>query len=129
MAASFEPVFDHIHLRSLDPEKAAQFYVDHLGATLADRIETDKLFRIAIKIGTLNVFIDRVPAGTREAQARPHLGLEHFGLVVKDLHAVAAELRGKGVEFTMEPVEFRPGLWISFIRAPDDVSVELLQRG
>ena len=59
---SFEPVFDHIHLRSLDPEAAAQFYVDHLGARIDDRIETEKVFRIAIKIGELNVFIDRVPA-------------------------------------------------------------------
>ena len=25
---------------------------------------------------------------------------------------VAAELKAKGIEFTMEPVEFRPGLWI-----------------
>jgi catechol 2,3-dioxygenase-like lactoylglutathione lyase family enzyme len=126
---SFEPVFDHIHLRSLDPDAAAQFYVDHLGARIADRIETEKVYRIAIKIGELNIFIDRVPGGTTPAAPRPHLGLEHFGLQVKDLHAAATELKAKGVEFTMEPVEFRPGLWISFIRGPDDVAIELLQRG
>ena len=126
--ASFEPVFDHVHLRSLDPEKAAQFYVDHFGASVTNRIDTDKLFRVAIRIGTLNVFIDRVPTGTREAQERPHLGLEHVGFQVSDVHAVAAELKAKGIEYTMEPTEFRPGLWISFIRGPDDVSIELLQR-
>lgn len=128
MAASFEPVFDHIHLRSLDPDAAARFYVDHLGATVTDRTETEKLYRVSIRIGELNVFIDRVPAGTTAAAARPHRGLEHFGLKVKDLDVAVAELKAKGVEFTMEPVEFRPGLRISFIRAPDDVSVELLQR-
>ena len=127
--ASFEPVFDHIHLRSLDPEKAAQFYVEHFGATVTDRIETDKMLRVAIRIGALNVFIDRVPAGTTPAQARPHLGLEHVGFAVSDIHAVAAELKAKGVEFTMDPVEFKPGVRISFIRGPDDVSIELLQRG
>lgn len=129
MAASFEPVFDHIHLRSLDPDAAAQFYCDHLGATIADRIETEKMLRVAIRIGALDIFIDRVPAGTTPAAPRPHLGLEHFGLQVRDLHAAAAELKAKGVAFTMEPVEFRPNLWISFIRGPDDVSIELLQRG
>lgn len=129
MAANFEPVFDHIHLRSLDPEKAAQFYADHLGATIEGRIETEKMLRVMIKIGALNIFIDRVPAGTNPAQARPHLGLEHVGFAVKDIHAVAAELKQRGVEYTMEPNEFRPGLWISFIRGPDDVSIELLQRG
>jgi catechol 2,3-dioxygenase-like lactoylglutathione lyase family enzyme len=129
MLASFEPVFDHIHLRSHDPEAAAAFYVEHLGAAITDRIETEKLFRVAVRIGELNIFIDRVPAGTTPAAPRPHLGLEHFGLKVGDLHAVAAELKAKGIEFTMEPVEFRPGLWISFIRGPDDVAIELLQRG
>lgn len=127
--ANFEPVFDHIHLRSLDPEKAAQFYVEHFGAAITDRIESEKMLRVAIRIGTLNVFIDRVPADTRPAQARPHLGLEHLGFAVRDLEAVAAELKAKGVEFTMEPVEFKPGIRISFIRGPDDVSIELLQRG
>lgn len=127
--ANFEPVFDHIHLRSLDPEKAAQFYVEHFGATIADRIETDKMLRVAIKIGALNVFIDRVPTGTTPAQSRPHLGLEHVGFAVSDLAAVAAELKAKGVEFTMDPVEFKPGVRISFVRGPDDVSIELLQRG
>ena len=129
MASTFQPVFDHIHLRSLDPEKAAQFYVDHLGATIADRIETEKMLRVAIRIGALNVFIDRVPAGTAPAQARPHLGLEHVGFMVKDLQAAVAELKAAGVEFTMEPTEFKPGVWISFIRGPDDVSIEILQRG
>lgn len=129
MATSFEPVFDHIHLRSLDPEAAAQFYVDNLGAAITDRIVTEKVFRVAIRIGTLDIFIDRVPAGTRPAQERPHLGLEHVGLKVPDVHAAAKELKAKGVEYTMEPTEFRPGLWISFIRGPDDVSIELLQRG
>lgn len=129
MSANFEPVFDHIHLRSLDPEKAAQFYVEKLGAEITNRIEDEKMLRVAIRIGTLNVFIDRVPAGTSPAQARPHLGTEHFGFAVKDLAAAAAELKAKGVEFTMEPVEFKPGVRISFIRAPDDVSIEILQRG
>lgn len=129
MTESFQPAFDHIHLRSLDPDAAARFYVDNLGARVTDRIETDKLLRVAVRIGTLDIFIDRVPGGTTPAASRPHLGLEHFGLKVPDLHAAAAELKAKGVEFTLEPVEFRPGLRICFIRAPDDVSIELLQRG
>ncbi|TDR87093.1 VOC family protein [Enterovirga rhinocerotis] len=125
---SFEPVFDHIHLRSLDPDKAATFYVDRLGAKVADRIETDKMLRVAIRIGTLDIFIDRVPDGTTPAAARPHRGLEHFGLKVDDLDTAVADLKAHGVEFTMEPVEFRPGLRISFIRGPDDVSIEILER-
>ena len=36
----FDATFDHLHLRSLDPDAAARFYVDNLGASLADRLET-----------------------------------------------------------------------------------------
>ena len=120
--------FDHIHLRSLDPDAAGRFYVDHLGARLDGRIETETLLRVTVAFPGLNVFIDRVPDGTNLAAPRPHLGLEHFGLKVADLDAAAAELKGKGIEFTLEPVDFRPGLRIAFIRGPDDVSIELLER-
>lgn len=126
--ANFEPVFDHIHLRSPDPEAAARFYVDHFGAAISGRIENEKMQRVMIAIGALNIFIDRVPEGTSPAQARPHLGLEHVGFRVTDIDAVTAQLKAKGVEYTMEPTEIRPGLRISFIRGPDDVSIELLQR-
>lgn len=124
----FEASFDHIHLRSLDPDAAGRFYVDHLGATLKDRLETDTLLRVMVAFPGLNVLIDRVPEGTTPAASRPHRGLEHFGLKVPDLDAAVAELKANGIAFTLEPVEFRPGLRIAFIRGPDDVSIEILER-
>ena len=33
----------------------------------------------------------------------PYQGLDHFGLTVSGIDAVAADLKAKGVEFTMEP--------------------------
>jgi lactoylglutathione lyase len=58
----------------------------------------------------------------------PHQGLDHFGLTVKDIDAVAAEMKAKGVEFTREPTTIRPGVRICFIRGPEGISVELLER-
>lgn len=54
--------------------------------------------------------------------------LDHFGLTVKDIDAVAAEIKAKGVEFTKEPTTIRPGVRICFIRGPQGISVELLER-
>ncbi|MGA3141152.1 MAG: VOC family protein, partial [Xanthobacteraceae bacterium] len=34
----------------------------------------------------------------------------------------------KGAEFTMEPTTVRPGVRVCFLRAPEGVSVELLER-
>ena len=42
--------------------------------------------------------------------------------------ALAAELKGKGVEFTTEPYNIRPGIRICFIRGPQGISIELLER-
>ena len=44
------------------------------------------------------------------------------------IDAVAAELKGMGAEFTMEPRTVRPGLRVCFLRGPQGVSVELLER-
>ena len=55
-------------------------------------------------------------------------GLDHFGLTVKDIDAVAAEIKAKGVEFTKPPTTIRPGVRICFIRGPQGISIELLER-
>jgi lactoylglutathione lyase len=39
------------------------------------------------------------------------------------------ELKQKGVPFTMEPKTIRPGVRIAFLTAPQNVSIELIQRG
>ena len=47
---------------------------------------------------------------------------------VKDIDAVAAEIKAKGVAFTKEPTTIRPGVRICFIRGPQGISIELLER-
>ena len=44
------------------------------------------------------------------------------------IDAVAAELKDKGAEFTMEPRTVRPGVRVCFLRGPQGISVELLER-
>ena len=41
---------------------------------------------------------------------------------------LAEILKAKGVEFTREPTTVRPGVRICFIRGPEGVSIELLDR-
>ncbi len=86
--------------------------------------------RIDVKLGGANVFIAPVTAGdgVNTPPLTPYQGLDHFGLTVKDIDAVAAEIKAKGVEFTKEPTTIRPGVRICFIRGPQGISVELLER-
>jgi lactoylglutathione lyase len=117
--------WDHIHLRSPDPEATAAWLQDILGGVIIRGPG-----RIDVKLGGANVFIAPVTAGdgVNTPPVTPYQGLDHFGLTVKDIDAVAAEIKAKGVEFTKEPTTIRPGVRICFIRGPEGISVELLER-
>jgi catechol 2,3-dioxygenase-like lactoylglutathione lyase family enzyme len=117
--------WDHVHLRSPDPEATATWLHDILGGEIIRGPG-----RIDVKLGGANVFIAPVAFGdgVNAPPVTPYQGLDHFGLTVKDIDAVAAEIKAKGVEFTREPTTIRPGVRICFIRGPQGISIELLER-
>jgi catechol 2,3-dioxygenase-like lactoylglutathione lyase family enzyme len=121
--------WDHVHLRSPDPEATAQWFERILGAQVV-RTQQQGQTRIDMKLGGANIFIAPVKAGdgVNTPPVTPYQGLDHFGLFVTDVDAVAADLKKKGVEFTMEPNTPRPGIRICFIRGPQGISIELLER-
>jgi catechol 2,3-dioxygenase-like lactoylglutathione lyase family enzyme len=121
--------WDHIHLRSPDPEATAQWFERILGAEIIRSMQQGKP-RIDLKLGGANIFIAPVASGdgVNPAPTTPYQGLDHFGLTVSGIDAVAADLKGKGVEFTTEPTTVRPGVRVCFIRGPQGISIELLER-
>src|SRR5690348_288536 len=121
--------WDHVHLRSPDPEATAQWFEKMLGAQVIRTTQQGQP-RVDLKLGGGTIFIAPVSAGdgVNSPPATPYQGLDHFGLTVKDIDAVAAEIKAKGVEFTREPTTIRPGVRICFIRGPQGISIELLER-
>ncbi len=117
--------FEHIHLRSPDPEATAAFYERIFGVTLT-RSPKD---RIDFVLGGQLFFVSPVTQPTTgEAPMPPYRGLEHIGLGVTDIDAMVAEMKAKGVTFTMEPNTVRPGVRIAFLLGPENVSIELIER-
>jgi lactoylglutathione lyase len=121
--------YDHIHLRSPDPEATAQWYERIFGAEVIRTMQQGQP-RIDLKLGGANIFIAPVgpTEGVHAAPDHPHRGLDHFGLLVKGIDAIVAEFKAKGVEFTKEPATVRPGVRVAFLKAPEGVSIELLDR-
>ena len=121
--------YDHIHLRSPDPEKTAAYYERMFGAEIVRSMQQGKP-RIDLKLGGANIFIAPVAPGdgVNPPPTTPYQGLDHFGMTVSGIDAVVAELKAKGVEFTREPTTVRPGVRVAFLRAPEGVSIELLDR-
>jgi catechol 2,3-dioxygenase-like lactoylglutathione lyase family enzyme len=121
--------WDHIHLRTKDPEGMATWFERMLGAE-AVRSMQQGAPRIDLKLGGANIFIAPVKDGdgTNVPPTIPYRGLDHFGLSVTGIDAIAKDLKAKGVEFTREPTTVRPGVRVCFIKAPEGVSIELLDR-
>jgi lactoylglutathione lyase len=117
--------WDHVHIRTPDPEATAQWFADKLGAEIV-RTPT----RLDLRLGGGNIFLAPVAAdsGVNPPPVTPYQGLDHIGLAVTNIDAVAAQLKAKGVVFTREPHTLRPGVRICFIRGPQGISIELLER-
>ncbi|MGE0579028.1 MAG: VOC family protein [Reyranella sp.] len=120
---------DHVHLRSPDPEATAQFYERMFGAEVLRSVQQGKP-RVDLDLGGLKVFIAKAAADDKigAAPTSPYLGLDHIGLTVTGIDAAVAELKAKGAEFTMEPTTIRPNVRIAFLRGPQGVAIELVDR-
>lgn len=118
--------FDHIHLRARDPEAMARFFTGLFGATAAPEGRPGRwVLRLdgqTLLIGPPNADFPPAPG-----PAFPYCGLEHIGLAVADLGAAIAHLRAAGAEVAVGPLE-AGGLRFAFIRGPEGVMVELLER-
>lgn len=123
--ATLKIKWDHIHLRTPDVEATAQWFETMLGAEV---LRTPQ--RTDLKLGGGMIFLAPVASGdgVNPPPVTPYQGLDHFGLAVEEIDAVAADLKAKGVTFTMEPTNIRPGIRICFIRGPQGISIELLER-
>jgi len=127
--AALNTKWDHIHLRSPDAEATAAWFERMLGAQVI-RTTVEGKPRIDLKLGGANVFIMPVVPGdgVNAPPVTPYQGLDHFGLAVTGIDEVAAELKAKGAEFTTDVRTIRPGLRICFLRGPQGISIELLER-
>ncbi len=128
--------FNHVHLRSPDPEATAQYYEKMFGAQVERSIHPPgTLFaaqrKYVMNLGGQTILIaPKDPKRpTAEPPRDPYFGLEHIGMLVGNVDATVAELRAKGAEIALEPVNRQPGVRLAFVRGPQGVLIELIQQG
>ena len=122
--------YDHMHLRSRDVKKTAEYYHRVFDAEIVESTQSDGRPRTDLDLNGLTIFIAPVAADAAipSAPSEPYIGLDHFGLRVDNMDEAVAELKRRGASFMMEPRTIRPGVRIAFIAAPDNVRIELLER-
>ena len=124
--------FNHVHLKSSDPGKTADWYVEAFGFEIVNdenpRPQGDRFIRCRTKDGVaINISGARTGESMGEGDATAHWGLEHFGIEVDDIEAELKRLEELGAEVLEGPTRTATGLSIAFIQAPDDVRIEVMQ--
>ncbi len=119
--------YDHVHLVSPDPQKAAKFYEQAFNAKVVSASTT----RVELRVEGTRILIRSPRDASQSSGDDPvkRTGLEHFGFYTDDLQAAVADLKAKGVRFLDETrVSASSGPRIAFLMAPDNVMIELVQR-
>ena len=123
--------FNHIHLKSPDPETTANWYVNAFNFRIVNdtvRVFGDRFIQCNTPDGTtVNISGARTNERLGDGDATAHWGLEHFGVNVDDMDAEIQRLTGLGAELMEGPIDVPNGARIAFIKTPVDVRVELLQ--
>jgi catechol 2,3-dioxygenase-like lactoylglutathione lyase family enzyme len=120
--------FHHVHIRCPDARRTAQWYIDAFGAKLIEDHVVD---------GGLHLGLDLLGARLRISEPRSwdhrmgpgdastHFGLEHFAVQTDDLDGLLARLASLGAEVLEGPLVNSIGSRVAFVRAPDDVRIEV----
>ena len=125
---------NHVHIRSNDAEASAAWYTEHFGAKLLSSREVmPGTITITMDTGSpvrLNISSQREGESQERAVADINrLGLEHYGFETDDIVADLVHFESAGIRIVMPITDVDSGSKIAYIEGPDDVVIELVQRG
>ena len=112
---------NHVHLKTRNPKQTAEFYIEHLGATLVGEIGT-RGYRVNLHGLILNI-TTIIDAQRREQ----HYGLEHIAVDTDDYTNTLARLRAGGVR-VLEELPPTNGRRVCFLEAPDGAQIEVIEK-
>ncbi len=117
----------HIGIKAKDSEASIRFYRDILGLDVVDTVEVwGKKFTF-VGNDTIQIEIEQANPGDTQADPSTMTGLNHFSVVVDDIHKLVKEVRGKSADVLMDPFNPRPDRLTTFIRDPDGVLIQVIQ--
>jgi methylmalonyl-CoA/ethylmalonyl-CoA epimerase len=118
--------FHHIHLHAPDADATIKWYQEMFGGEILDNFKgITALKTIPYGVHGVLLMVQQNPETKAPTKGR---AIDHLSWSFTDLDAAAEVLRGKGVNFTMDPRPYgTSGVRIAFIDGPDGVNIELVQ--
>jgi lactoylglutathione lyase len=122
--------FDHIHFRSKDIEFTRKFWLEILGAKLVKERELLGAPSFTFDLNDTAILVSGHSATEvlEDSVSENLYGFWHFALLVDNISLSLQELKAQNIECLHEPWEIRKGVKVAFIRGPDNVSIELIER-
>ena len=115
---------NHLHIKTPDPHKTAQWYVDYLGAKVVSERKSPSgrpILRLDLHGVPLNV------TGYIEGQRlEQHYGLEHVAVDTDDLAGEVEKIKASGAKI-LEERTLPDGRRVCFFEGPDGVRLEFLE--
>lgn len=113
-----------------DIQASLAFYRDTLGLTLEDKNDLPLGTMYRLKCGNSDFkLIDPKKVPPAGASGMPaQLGFRYATFSVTNLSEICQTLKKKGVKFTIEETELRPGVRIAMVKDPDGNTIEFVQR-
>lgn len=121
---------DHIHFRSKDIEFTKNFWLKILGAKLIkDRI-LQGAQSYTFNLNGTSILVSGHGASEKfeDSMSENLYGFWHIALLVDDISLSLHELKKQNVDCFHEPWEIRKGVKVAFVRGPDNISIELIER-
>jgi len=110
----------HVHIKTYDPKKTAQFYIDNFGATMKNEAPNGN---IQLNLHGLQLNVTTVSSTQNRKQM---MGIEHIALQTDNYASDIAKLRSNGAHVMLEQVS--NGRHVAFIEAPDGAQMELIEK-
>jgi glyoxylase I family protein len=95
---------EHTAIASPDPQRLAQWYVEHLGFVINYQSGSSRTVFVKAPNGSMIEIIES-KGGTQQPPGMRDPGLRHIALSVADFPAACGRLKRLGVEFLTEPEE------------------------
>lgn len=128
---------DHIGIITNNLQQSVEFYTDVLGFSISAKIEMDDAGFSAIfveKNGSkieLMGYRGEIPKRSESIEIKMGGGSipinDHITFSVDDITATVTQLKDKGVEFSLEPVQLEGGMKLASFKDPSGVLIELVE--
>ncbi|MEC7986093.1 MAG: VOC family protein [Myxococcota bacterium] len=121
--------FLHSMIRVYDLDAALHFFVDLLGLTIVRRSDRERGRYTLVFLSTDRdddtAMIELTYNWDQEEAYSGGRNFGHLAFAVDDIYAICEKLQSSGVSILRPPRDGR----MAFVRSPDQISIELLQKG